>query len=96
MGTRSDSFIHRIYGTDFRRAKHAAIRVMDKLQTKNKPEEIVSALGILFLAVCARFDVSPRRVLEAAERIKRDARDHYPRDHQMLVDYMENEWEVRT
>lgn len=46
--------------------------VVSRVLQPSQPEKAVQALGIVFLLVCERFEVSPRKVLEVADRVLRD------------------------
>lgn len=67
------SLVERIMNTDLRDVRQAAVQVIDSVQVL-RPEEQIAGLGVLFLMLCDRFDLPPRRALEAASNMLLGAR----------------------
>jgi hypothetical protein len=65
----------------YKRVQEAAMAVVSGLQTYD-PATIVTGAAWVFLAICRRYDVDPRRALEVADRVQRHALNvapQYPR-----------------
>ena len=63
---------------------------VDKLGVKS-PQQVVGGIGVLFLLVCERFRLDPRRVLETSDRILRRARDVEPAVPRAIAGFLRNE-----
>lgn len=82
--------IQKIYAVDMRRVSKITFELLDRIQQK-RAEEIVAAGAVFFLQLCRRYRIDPRRVLEAVERIVRDAEDRYPDHVRALRTYLDQE-----
>lgn len=69
--------IDRMYNVDVEEVNHAAFRVLHHVQQLPTPA-LVTGVAWLFLSVCERYGLEPRRVLEVSERVRRDALDRRP------------------
>jgi hypothetical protein len=70
--------------------KNTAMRMLGTVQ-KEQPEQVVAGIAALFLGICERYGVEPRRVLETTDRIIRDARDKHPVEMRAMARYMRKE-----
>ncbi len=67
--------------------KQVIFHVTNTLST-HTPAQIVAGVGALFLLLCKRYGVEPRRVLEANERMMRDAQDNHPVEMRAIKTYL--------
>jgi hypothetical protein len=67
--------VQRLYDVNWRELQHVAFGWLTALDHQLRPAQYVATVAVLFLAVCERFKLEPRRVLEVTERIMRHARD---------------------
>lgn len=82
--------LDRLYTISLRSVARMIMAWLDKAQHR-EPETLIASTGIAFLALCERFDVPPRRALEVAERVLRDAQDKQPAEIRALRAYLQNE-----
>lgn len=79
-----------LYAVDLALVRKAVIGWLSKLQHAN-PAALVTGTGVVFLALCSRFNVSPRRALEVAERVWRDATEQRKPEASALNQYLQHE-----
>ena len=70
--------------------KDASMRMLGPVQ-KERPEAVVAASAALFIAICERYNVDVRRVLETTDRVIRDARDKHPVEMRAMARYLRKE-----
>lgn len=69
--------LDRLYDIDFEDVANGALHINTKL-TKFSPAAYLGTLAAMFLLVCERLKVDPRRVLETTDRVLRRALDRQP------------------
>lgn len=72
------------------KALHAAFTALDGVQML-EPHMQVIGLSVLFREMCVRLNLDVSQVLNAAERISRDADSHYTLHLRALHAYIDNE-----
>ena len=70
--------------------KNTSVRMLGTVQ-KERPEQVVAAVATLFLAVCKRYRVDVRHVLDVTYRIIRDAQDKHPAEMRAMARYLREE-----
>jgi len=70
--------------------KTTALLMLTRAQ-KERPAQITAAIATLFLAVCRRYRIEPRRVLEVTDRIMRDAQEKHPVEMRAMARYLKEE-----
>jgi len=83
----------RLYDVRWRWIKQVSFAYLDTLDkiSHKTPAQVVSGVAVLFLLVCERFELDPRRVLETADRILRRARDVEPMYPRGIAEYLTRE-----
>lgn len=84
----------RLYDVKWRLVKQASfayIDMMDRTGLRNTPNMVVIGVSVLFLLVCERFKLEPRRVLETADRVLRRAREVEPQFPRGIAEYLAKE-----
>lgn len=67
----------RLYDASFNKLRKG-IYAWVHAQVRERPENTVAAAAAMFLLLCQRYKLSPRRVLDVSERVLRDASDRQP------------------
>ena len=55
------------------------------------PKDLVTGIAVLFILLCKRFNLDPRRVLETTDRVIRRAKDVEPQYVGAISMYLERE-----
>lgn len=82
--------LDRLYDLTAIGIKNTAMRMLMTVQ-REKPEQVVVAIAVLFIEICARYHADVRRVLETTDRILRDARDKHPVEMRAMARYLREE-----
>lgn len=83
----------RLYDVHWNVTRHvlmAWFTAMDNSKLR-RPVDVVMASATVFLLVCERFNLNPRRVLDTADRVIRRARDHQPQYVRGAEEYLRKE-----
>jgi hypothetical protein len=70
--------------------KDVAMRMLGTVQ-RERPEAVVASMAVLLLAMCERYRVDVRRVLETTDRVLRDARERHPVEMRAMARYLREE-----
>ena len=82
--------ISKLYDLTALGIKNASVRIVGSLQ-KEQPEQVVAAIATVFLAVCKRYRLDVRQVLDVTYRIIRDAQDKHPVEMRAMARYLREE-----
>ena len=84
----------RLYDVRWKFVKQAAfayIDMLDRTKLSKTPNMVIMGVAVLFLMVCERFKLEPRRVLDTADRVLRRARDVEPQFPRGIAEYLKKE-----
>lgn len=79
-----------LYDIDFKRVRDGLLDVNTKL-THFKSAEYMTTIAAMFLLLCERFSVDPRKALEVADRVLRRASDRNPVELRAVRRYLREE-----
>jgi hypothetical protein len=82
--------IQKLYNVTPRAMKDVALKCCGVLQ-RSQGETVVAGVACFFLAICKRYDMDVRRVLDVTDRVIRDAQDKDPVEMRALATYLREE-----
>lgn len=82
--------ITKLYDLTSHGIRELCMKMLLRLQ-KEQPSAVVGGIAALFLMICDRYAVDPRRVLEITDRVLRDARDKHPVEMRAMARYIREE-----
>jgi len=82
--------IQKLYHITPRAMKDVALKACGVLQ-KERPEVVVAGVACFFLAICKRYNLNVRSVLDTTDRVIRDAQDKNPVEMRALHTYLRRE-----
>lgn len=82
--------LQKLYTVRASSLRDTALRICGVLQ-KTRGEDVVVGAATFFLAVCKRYNLDVRRVLETTDRVMKDSTDKHPVEMRALSTYLRKE-----